>query len=179
MKYFEQNITEWENYGFNYWGITKCYSTSIKSVLIGSIRGIHSSKQATYISKHQALCNGLVNITVMRDPLPRFKSMFKDIHKRPSRFIKYGIVTLDDFFSYLETKDDDARDVHFRTQHYCIHYEGDLIPTIYTIESIQRFFEVPHLNAIPGDVPLTSKQIEKVKDIYKDDFLLWDTVLRR
>jgi hypothetical protein len=181
------NITEWPD--INYWGITKAGNTSIKFALIElhkkkSIKNsnlyktwVHSEHNGTYISKDQALTNGKINFTVIRNPYTRFESMWKDIKRRPDQFFKNKrIDTLEEFFDYLERTEDEKRNVHFRSQSYFISDGVKILPDhVFDIEdkeSINKFLNIKleKHNSINSPVKFTDNQISRIYSIYEKDF---------
>ena len=167
------NITAWPNLGLNYWGITKCANTTVKTHLYElefntqvierkHIR-IHGYKEINYISYAQAMSNGLLNFTVTRHPYDRFMSMYNDIIlSRPKRAAKAGVAdvsTVNELLNYLEESDLSTVDVHFRTQ-------SSFVPTTNIL-----LIDVKHLNNWPLAIPPIAKRkhTSKVKTMSKLD----------
>ena len=134
LKYFELrdiNISWWPTLDLNYWGITKCGNTKIRSHLhtlsTGGEYQISSDferENLVFLTREKAFANGARNFTVTRHPLLRFVSVWKDLCRtRPKRGVKAG---LDPSWSLLQlanwVKDmpDEVVDVHFKSQNWFI-----------------------------------------------------------
>lgn len=130
----ETGITSFPRLGVNYWGITKCASTSMKHHLLEQELGrrttfrqptaIHAKIAGYYISREDGLSNGRVNFTVTRHPVSRALSAWRDLcHTRPERGIAAGIDpswSFRDLMTFVAERDDDDLDVHFRSQSWFI-----------------------------------------------------------
>tara|TARA_B100001287_G_C22511130_1_gene448329 strand:- start:107 stop:802 length:696 start_codon:yes stop_codon:yes gene_type:complete len=125
-----RNITSWPNLGLNYWGITKCGNTSIKHHLFKQTSGsvftrpeldIHDGVDTEEISPKEANENGHRNFCVVRHPVSRFFSMYKDMClSRPERGKLAGVEQnwspLDLINFIMNVEDRKMLDVHFVEQ---------------------------------------------------------------
>ena len=84
---------------------------------------VNKQSLATYITPQQAQTNGNTNFTVVRHPLARALSAYKDlVLTRPGRGMRAGLsyqMSLDDYFLFLKHTDDSC-DVHFRSMSWFI-----------------------------------------------------------
>lgn len=191
------NISQWNDLGLNYWGITKSGNTSIKHALITASNTeilrkkidkhntdswVHDEKNISYIDQTTALSNGNINFTVVRNPYDRFISMYKDTQRRHNHFFKKfkttRISSIDDLISFIEGFVDCDREVHFRTQSYFIVSNDVVVPPkifdINEIDEIEEFLgtSIQRMNSINSDIELTTKQKQRVFNIYQKDFEL-------
>ncbi|HBF23302.1 MAG TPA: hypothetical protein DDW23_05735 [Planctomycetes bacterium] len=129
------NITWWPNLGVNYWGITKCANTKIRSHLFELERGrpfeITQEFEANFhfIEREEALSNDCENLTIVRDPVERFRSAWKDLCRtRPARGKLAGIEpdwSPTELAEWLQDVDDSVADVHFKSQSWFVPEELD------------------------------------------------------
>ena len=131
------NVTWWPNLNLNYWGITKCGNTKIRSHLFKLSTGVEyeistafEKENLSFIYRKKAFKNKCRNFTVTRHPLLRFFSAWKDLCKtRPRRGVKAG---LDPSWSPLELAQwvehmpDAAVDIHFKSQHWFVPKQLDV-----------------------------------------------------
>ena len=183
------NITSWPQYNLNYWGITKCANSAVKSSLanlpIKNIfkrdKSLHASKNVNYISKEEALSNNFVNFTVTRHPYQRFISMYKDFGL--DRFKAIGLETaieLDEFIELFETKfSTDKCNLHFRSQCSFITEHNQLlfdnvIDTADVGDFLQQRGIVLQKANVSQDLQITlsNKHREKIYNRYFNDFEL-------
>lgn len=181
----DDNITVWPTLGYNFWGITKCANTAVKTHLYelatkqkfteAKHTRIHGEKAIIYTTREVALANGLRNFSVTRNPYDRFLSIYSDmILSRPKRGIKAGLdpaMSVDDLLDFVQNATE--LDVHLRTQ-------SSFIP-------VHQFltFDVKQLAAWPLSLaPVTQKrhpskvkhiglnalQRERVYQLYQEDF---------
>jgi hypothetical protein len=174
----------------NYWGIPKSGNTSLKICLLKSTdkrisrtgdiyqAWAHSEDNIKYITKEEAIENGYLNFTVVRDPYTRFESMLKDIKRRNGQFFKgKKIETIEDFFNYLEKTEDNKRNVHFRSQSYFITKDNKLaLENVFKLENteeIEHFInlKLEKYNSIFSNITqFTGIEKERIYKIYKNDF---------
>lgn len=198
------NISKWAAHNINYWGIPKCANTSVKHALIGSTnfkdyillkykttlainkylllkdthKWVHDPLVCRYIDKKEALSNGLINITVIRNPIERFKSQFK-------YNLKFNLVdatSIECLLNHIEQLDEESRNIHFKSQAYFITDTNSNIITDYVfktenIEYLEKFLaiNIPKINTISGDIWLSHTQIQKIEDIYTKDFEIFES----
>lgn len=139
-----QNITCWPELGVNYWGINKNATSTIithftklvynDQSMLGDVELGQSAKKylsQRYIDKSEALRNGYVNFTIVRNPYDRFESCFKQF-----KYPKYEVHSLsaskarfnpdwsaDDFLNFIEKKFVEKRSIgnkHYRKQSWFV-----------------------------------------------------------
>lgn len=178
------NISSWDSLKLNYWGLPKCGNTSIKYALAKASElklqkvddtcvWVHKENLTKYITPQQAIQNGFKNFTVVRDPIERFISMYKDIHRREQLGRKIGKnKSINTFLKYLEKTPDEKRDVHFRSQCYFLVHNEKVIPDILTYDEIEAMLNVKleKLNTIKSEVKMTDEQKNKVHELFIDDY---------
>lgn len=173
------NIVQVSELGLNYWAIPKVGNTSIKAAILkaGGVsydneQGVHHHSKLTYISPVTAMSNGLRNLSVVRDPYDRFVSMFADTVRRPRTFGFRDSPSLADLQRHIESRPDNKRNVHYRSQHYFITHFGVVIPKILHLsesEQISAAFgiDIPHLNRTTID---QTADHDWVKRVYEQDY---------
>ena len=187
----QYNISVWPTKKVNFWGVTKCGNTSVKTALIGDKKMIssdmysvnvnaHNPCYARYVNKNTALTNNNRNFTLVRNPYDRCLSMYKDfVLKRPNHRIKHHNVsrinmTFDDFLQQILTNIED--DVHTRSQTSFLLHNGVLaVNNIFKLENIkplESFLDIklPHLNKTKGNVHLSDTHKVLIYEKYKKDF---------
>lgn len=188
-KFKKLNITSWPQYNLNYWGITKCANSAVKSSLANlpiknmhkRDKSLHASKNVNYISKEEALSNNFTNFTVTRHPYERFISMYKDFGL--DRFKAIGLeaaVELDEFIELLETKfSTDKCNLHFRSQCSFITENNQLLfDNVIDTTEIEKFLQqrgvVLQKANVSQDVKiiLSNKHKEMIYNRYANDFEL-------
>ena len=182
----DDNITVWPTLGYNFWGITKCANTAIKTHLYELATGtkftdekhtrIHGSKGIIYASKQEAMENGLRNFSVTRNPYDRFLSMYSDmILSRPKRGRKAGLdpdMTVDDLLDFVQAATN--LDVHLRTQSSFIPAHKFLTFDVKQLATWPLALEPVKQKRHPSKVKhigLNTLQRERVYEIYKEDFV--------
>ena len=177
------NISTWPGLGYNYWGITKCGSTTVKTHLYQLETGnVFENKKHTkihgevdYITQEQALSNGLLNFATTRNPYDRFLSMYSDmVLSRPKRGIKAGVspeMSVNDLLDFIQGTDD--LDVHFKKQTDFIPNRGMLIIDIKQLGNwplpLTPITLKKHTSKIKH-IGLNQLQKERVYLLYQDDF---------
>lgn len=180
------NISCWPDLKINYWGIPKCFNTSIKYALAeksnkklekidDTCKWIHQESLLHYIDRETALENNYINITLTRNPFDRFLSLCKDVQRRKSLGNKIGSkYSVDSVLNYIERTTEKKRDVHFRSQCYYICHGNKIIPDILAIEEFEDLIKtkVKKLNSIEKTIILTDEQKKRVYNLFKNDFEL-------
>jgi len=187
----DYNITQWDDYKVNYWGIPKCGNTSIKFMLMNKDKNldyynpndwIHAEKEAKYIDRKTALSNGYFNFTIMRNPYDRVLSMYKDFAIKRKGKIR---ISTDSLFSFVNDLtrfgDHKGSEIHFRSQSYFIYEDYLLVDKIYHLEDTE--YMVDNLSSICNyeftlqKIHYTKEELnlnQDLKDIisfkYKKDF---------
>ena len=127
----KHNITEWERWELNYVGIPKCGNTMFKWYLLGcptikvlgdSNAEIHQEHRARYITPEQANANGFQTVALIRNPLERVFSMWKDFHGKRNGLLGQRDMSFYDFVTQVVVPSDDTENtnVHLRSMHYFI-----------------------------------------------------------
>lgn len=182
------DISTWNRLSLNYWAITKCANTTIKTHLYKLETGkdfdnkkhtlIHGRAGLTYINKNTALNNGFLNFTVTRNPYDRFLSMYRDlVLSRPKRGRTAGInnnYTVDELLSYIESLEDSQRDVHFRSQSWFITEHLDVEINLKNLSTWPLSIPSPEIIKHKSKErfnKLTRSQKDKIYKIYKEDFI--------
>jgi hypothetical protein len=187
------NISTWPKSDINYWGIQKCGTTSVKYMLhyknhykralffdkvknYNNYNWVHDAALTRYISKDEALTNGLQNITNIRDPYDRFLSMYTDIciRRKDTTFKDFSFRSIEDFLDYLELNINKS-DKHMRTQSYYIVEDDKVIPKTIDIQRMDLMekilgLKIPELNQTNNDIYLTDEQKDQVYHIFQQDF---------
>lgn len=187
--YKKINITIWPQYRLNYWGITKCANSAVKSSLMNHNvkninkrdKSLHSSKNVTYISQEAALSNNYVNFSVTRDPYERFVSLYKDFGC--DRYKAIGLqdsVSFDYFIDYaLEKFPNDNCNIHFKSQSSFIANKYELLfDNVFDISRVPEFLlsygvNLNYANVSKSqEVILSSVHRQRIFDRYENDFVL-------
>lgn len=185
-KYKKLNISEWNDWGLNFWGITKCGNTSIKKLLLKNnektiddkaYRKFHAATHIKYINISTALNNNNINFTLVRNPYDRFTSMYKDlVLKRPDLPIKCKYRTgrqnlsIDDFIKDIILL---SEDIHIKPQSSFLKGANNIqIFKLEEINKLEKFLnaKIPLLNKSDGKIELTAAQKEVIFDKYQEDF---------
>ena len=189
----ERNISVWPNLKINFWGITKTGHTSLKNHLYmlenkthaNLNLKIHGKRNTKYITADEAEKNGNQNITLVRNPIERFRSGYSDFFnkrrdkgKKIEDQLKQKIDNIDDLLSAYENLNDADVDPHFRSQSWYLDGFEGIIQKLETI-SEKWLLPIPNMNlkqnvSHSNKIPLTEQQINKIKHIYKEDFNLLD-----
>ena len=184
----DYNITEWPTLGVNFWGVTKAANSAVKNSLLKSSGykdfnildtvSVNKESLSTYITPAQALKNNLINFAVIRHPVSRTLSAYKDlILTRPARGIKAGLpknCNLDDFFEFISDTDD-THDVHFRSiswfisepMHYLIKIENNFLD--WPFNNIKVPLTIVH-SSKTANITLKNKHLDIIKNRYIEDF---------
>ena len=180
-------ISSWSKLKVNYWEITKCASSTMKTHLYEiennqsfnhkKETAIHSPKYIKYISKRDAELNGYFNYSVIRNPYKRFVSMYTDlILSRPKRGIAAGLnpdMTIDDLLDFISKSN--TLDIHLQPQINFI----SLDITLFDLDDLHRSWNlnfpypkvVKHRSKNKVQILLSQKQKNRVYKIYKEDFI--------
>lgn len=168
-----------------------------------SSRNIHGNpivkwiyNKCKYISPKDASKNGYMNFTVLRNPIQRACSMYNNAVHSPGRVDNSGsrefkkeanilfeqrkqTPTMLDFLNLIGRYPDKDRNRHYRSQKsYCL--LNDIIKL--NIETISSTIKLIHpslvvdiqLNASGKHQPPDNKTLEKIHEIYTNDFNLWE-----
>ena len=189
----ERNISVWPKLKINFWGITKTGHTSLKNHLYmlenkthaNLNLKIHGKRNTKYITADEAEKNRNQNITLVRNPIERFRSGYSDFFnkrrdkgKKIEDQLKQKINNIDDLLSAYENLYDLDMDPHFRPQTW---YLDGFKGIIQKLETISEKWLLPIPSMIlkqnvshSNKIPLTEQQINRIKHIYKKDFNLLD-----
>jgi len=187
----ERNISVWPKLKINFWGITKTGHTSLKNHLYmlenkthaNLDLKIHGKRNTKYITADEAEKNGNQNITLVRNPIERFRSGYSDFFnkrrdkgKKIEDQLKQKIDNIDDLLSAYENLNDADMDPHFRSQSWYLAGFQGIIQKLETI-SEKWLLPIPNMNlkqnvSHSDKIPLTEQQINRIKHIYKEDFNL-------
>lgn len=208
MQFVEKtnNIVKCDSKRFNYWGIPKAGNTSMKYAILtldndpGTLREMQRYTRTgpigkgrlfpkawvhtacRYVDWDTALEDDYENISVIRSPMARFISVYKDIHRRGPLY--FGLagdlpVSVDELLDYIEGTPSEFLDIHLKPQiDYILGQDGVLVDRIFNLTNpkpLEAYLGValPHLNTIDQSVHLSNKQIEKLQQIYKGDVELF------
>ena len=146
---------------------------------------IHGKRNTKYITADEAEKNRNQNITLVRNPIERFRSGYSDFFnkrrdkgKKIEDQLKQKINNIDDLLSAYENLYDLDMDPHFRPQTW---YLDGFKGIIQKLETISEKWLLPIPSMIlkqnvshSNKIPLTEQQINRIKHIYKKDFDLLD-----
>jgi len=187
------NITQWDAYKLNFWGISKCANTAVKVALCekkygakmrySKVKWVHNPKNVMYITPEMAKNNNYFNFTVTRNPYTRFISMYKDVGlRRPLVNIRHiEELSIDTFLDAVEEMfelPEKTMDPHVRTQTSWIFEDNIcLVNKVMDIKAVHSFLQKYNLkfemvNVIESDpIQLTQKQRKRIYKLYKEDFI--------
>lgn len=188
MKIKDRNITTWPNLGVNYWGVTKCANSTIKTHLwelehnskfaINKDTAIHSDIYVSRLTEYQALHSTNENFTVVRHPVSRFKSMYRDLVLSRVRVGKKASIegfNIDQVLDYLETHSDSVRNVHLKSQSAFVNHDIKIIHLENLYNEWDFDFEPPafkkNVTRNQDNIILTSYQTDRIYKIYQKDFI--------
>jgi len=169
----------------NFWALPKCGNTTIKYKLLELYNPqiineyssdnvdewVHGTKLMDYITSFDAMSNGKYNFTFVRNPIDRFVSMYKDFCCTRNIIQSVHGLSIDGFIGYLENilKDEINANIHFRKQSYFLeHFNGDIF-------DIDDYTSEKH-NVRTMKIELNTKQEERIKYLYSDDYKYFDSV---
>lgn len=182
----DANITVWPTLGYNFWGITKCANTAVKTHLYELATKqrftdkkhtrIHGVDSIIYASRQEAMENGLRNFSVTRNPYDRFLSIYSDmILSRPKRGVVAGLdpaMSVDDVLDFIQAATEP--DVHLRTQssfipvHEFLTFDVTQLATwplaLDPVKQKRHQSKIKHIG-------LNALQRERVYQLYKEDFV--------
>jgi hypothetical protein len=182
------NITAWPRLGLNYWGITKCANTTVKThlyelehntqVIESKHIRIHGYQEINYVTYAEAMSNGLLNFAVTRHPYDRFMSMYNDIIlSRPKRAAKAGVKnvsTVNELLNYLEESNLSTVDVHFRTQSSFVPTTNILLIDVTLLRhwplAIPPITKRRHTSKVKTLSKLNEFQKTRIYKLYQEDF---------
>ena len=168
----------------NFWALPKCGNTTIKYKLLELYNPqiikeipsdninmwVHGTKLMDYITPFEAISNGKYNFTFIRNPIDRFISMYKDFSLTRKMKALHGD-SINEFIRYLENEllDEINANIHFRKQSYFLeHFNGDIF-------DIDDYTSEKH-NVRTMNIELNTKQEERIKYLYSDDYKYFDSV---
>jgi len=181
----DANITVWPTLGYNFWGITKCANTAVKTHLYELATKqrftdkkhtrIHGVDSIIYASRQEAMENGLRNFSVTRNPYDRFLSIYSDlILSRPKRGVTAGLdsdMKVDDVLDFVQSATE--LDVHLRTQssfipvHQFLTFDVRQLATwplaLDPVKHKRHQSKIKHIR-------LNTLQKERVYQLYQEDF---------
>ena len=183
----DDNITAWSKLGLNYWGITKCGNTTVKTHLYELENGVDVLERKhtrihgynlNYITYCEAMSNGLLNFAVTRHPFDRFMSMYNDlVLSRPKRGLKAGVESnwsINQLLDWLEGQNLNTVDVHFRTQSSFIPTTGILLIDIKQLSAwplpIPPIQKRRHTSKVKTMSQLDAFQKTRLYKLYAEDF---------
>lgn len=196
------NITRWDEYGVNYWGIPKCMNTSVKAMFLSAMYNVqsggdvktyntfqfaHHEELDRYITPEEANSNGNINFTIVREPYGRVKSMYKDfVHKRPNIGREIKDLNIDEntsfekFVKQVSKTCDETCNIHLASQYSLIKDATDLVIIPMNSLKVKVFINqiglncnIPHVNATPDMKVRMPYSIQKlIQERYAEDFKL-------
>lgn len=204
-------IIELPALGCNYWSIPKCGNTSIKAGLLkASGIEVHSEDNEIYAEVHQigiakfidkdtATSNGFFNLTVVRNPVDRALSMFKDFTiKRKGKEVGGSSAFISEWQCFTEREpdfsgfidlisrySDDDIDMHFRAfAPRLTNDDKQVTPKVLCLEDISRWLpslnkklkatiEIPHLHQTEKSQQIHKHDKDKLRQRWPQDFALW------
>lgn len=186
----------------NYWAITKCASTTFRTYFksleenldIYIVTERFKKKGHKGIGTHhyqisitEALKNNATHVTILREPIFRFESMYRDLFflrkERGEQAVKTkNIKNIDDFSRYLlETSDEDL-DIHFQPQ---VNFLYNSISIQYMrLEFLEQdwFLPIPiptyslHTTKKTIQYKISDKIKNRVYQRYAEDFKLYNSI---
>mgnify|MGYP001604403329 FL=1 len=183
----ERNISGWPNLGVNFFGIPKNAHTAVMTHLyrqehsrpdfdVGFDIHNQSKGHTKFITEEESVSNGCVNFAIVRDPISRFLSMYKDLcltRKKRGKTAGVWGMSLDQFLDHLFKTPYHRLDIHFVRQ---VDFVPPYVDRIFKLESLFQDwnFEFPCVNesknSIPfADISLTDPQIKRIQEFYRED----------
>ena len=211
----EKSITSYDNLGINFWCIPKCGNTSTKLAFLklndpalfsGTIEKmmrsdqddthdfIHRVQFNKFITYEEATSNGYRNVSVVRNPIDRFCSAYRDfVFKRSTsgfgKFPKFEVFIKkarqdNDMVSFLKgisELDYEDIDAHFRPQSVFVDDCVEVFKLEHMSELSKEIHPKLHLDSLHStmgwydktDSMLTDEVIDLIRDFDSDDFVLW------
>jgi hypothetical protein len=191
-------LTCFKSLKLNYQKVPKSGTTSILNALLLTNIGhvAHSEVAVSYISLEEAYNNKYRTFVVTRNPIDRVRSMYKDFFFKRKRFgiggspecIKEMLdlrkaPNFSRFVDILSRYPDSERDLHFKSQKfYCKHdnmeyYKLENLKDNISKLSTELTFELTLHATNSNSIELTQKDIQSIKDTFKEDFVLWENSL--
>ena len=191
------NISCWDEFKINYWGIPKCANTSTKASFFrldeslikqkNRQKIVHDPRHVKFISQEEALSNGYFNFSYIRHPYERFISMYRDQGlRRPLKKIfsieDHKNITVDNFIDKVFSKwptDTPGTNYHIASMSsYLCDNSKVLIDNVYQdYGSVTKILEEYDLkiykkNETDKSIPinLNDEQKERVYQRYVKDF---------
>ena len=185
----ERNISNWPNLGVNFFGIPKNAHTSVMTHLyrlehrepdfdVGFDIHNQSKGHTKFISEEESVSNECVNFAIVRDPISRFLSMYKDLcltRKKRGKTAGVWGMDPDQFIDHLFKTPYHKLDIHFVRQ---VDFVPPYIDKIFKLESLNKDWNLgfpcvnESKNSIPlKDVSLTDQQIKRAQEFYCEDLV--------
>lgn len=161
----------------NFWAIPKCGNTSIKHELLSAFspekiiaspdetyRWVHSTNLMKYITPDEAISNGKINFTVVRDPVSRFYSLHRDFCIRRKDIPQIYGMTIQELVSYLENnKQEESLNIHCRSMNYFLQkFKGKR----FKLEN----YTGNKLNTTSFDTIINASVSDRVRALWKEDY---------
>lgn len=155
-----------DKHRLNFLGIPKCASTSIRRML----------DIDTELDWQKEPKKGFKTFTVIRDPIDRFRSGYIEARKRQT--LPYGVNNVTEAIEYLYGRMD-FFDEHLALQSDYLHGANGV--KVFMMNNFKKELEKLtgtkiedyRLNSTIWKPELTDKNIEMLKDIYEEDFQLF------
>lgn len=190
-------ITEWNNIGINFWNVSKCAGTSVKYALLKKAdladqikniekdKTVHNNSFIKYITRDQALYNNNQNVAVVRHPVDRVVSLYRDFSLKRKIAIPVVGRTVDiskidnlNYFINVYIKEGSNKDnLHLRSISWSLCNDNKiLVDKIYKFENIDGLFKDYNLDftfrnkSAKADIKLTKEQVKIIEDRYNDDY---------
>lgn len=174
---------------------------NIESVLSKSHEYSHNRKFATYITPDDANSNNFLSVSILRNPIDRFISQYRDFffgykinHKtngskefnRDWQNFKNSLPSENDFLDFILSYQEDDIDMHFRSQYWFVKYIKPVNNYFIRLENLNS--SITSLNKISNlnlqiynrntthtikNINLNTDIKEKIKIKYAKDFTLW------
>ena len=177
----------WPALGINFWGVAKCGNSAVKSRLLeasgftdenvlGTV-SVQKDEFADYVWPVDAINNGLKNFSVIRHPVCRTVSAYKDlVVSRPGRGEQAGLDinwNFDQFLDFIVNTQDETADVHFRSINWFLSEPMDIVLKLENqFEDWCFDFDKPIVvhQSQHADIEVTLQHVEKIYSRYQLDF---------
>lgn len=168
---------------FNFWAIPKCGNTTIKYQLLKAFkpesllendsfdRWVHRTDLMDYITPQEALNNHKYNFTFIRDPIERFKSLYKDFCCTRSDIPEIYGISLEQLVNKLREyiEREMSANIHLRSISYFLEkFHGD----VFLIDD----FEGLRLNRRNRSIDVSSDILAQVKELWAQDYRFFDMI---
>lgn len=185
----ERNISSWPNLAVNFFGIPKNGHTSVMTHLyrqehskpdfdVGFDIHNQSKGHTKFITEAESLSNGFLNFAIVRDPISRFLSMYRDLcltRKKRGKTAGVWGMSPEQFLDHLFKTPYHNLDIHFVRQ---VDFVPLFVDRIFKLESLCSDWDLgfPCLNdrknsTMQKDVSLSEQQISRAREFYHDDLI--------